>query len=197
MDFLYSILILMGTLGAFLLVWAGFSKDKNGNAQKWDITELVNLPQYNELSNKMRVMDATMSEADTVLAELNDVSKNVFKEIDDKYQELLFLYNLIEDKKKKNAEMPRSEAVFEAVPQVKTTGNKHDDSSNKSKSARKSEGVQQISAGAIAAIYKNPKLAEILDLSESGLSVAEIAKKLKLGKGEVELILSLDKKAKN
>lgn len=42
-------------------------------------------------------------------------------------------------------------------------------------------------------VYDNPKLDEIQKLSNEGLSLAQISKKLNMGQGEVKLIMELGK----
>ena len=43
---------------------------------------------------------ASISDADHTVEEINNTAAQIFGELDDKHQELLFLYNMIEDRKK-------------------------------------------------------------------------------------------------
>jgi len=123
---------------------------------------------YARLEDKLEAFDATLSEADSTLAELDDKSKSVLRELDDKYKELLFLYNMIDDKKAMQtggnplptAPAPRVDVVV-------------DDRTKRR--------------------LQSPRLQKILELQASGLNVSEIAKKMGMGKGEVNLILELGK----
>ena len=59
----------------------------------------------------IRAINASMSEADQTMEEINKTAKRIFEELEDKHQELLFLYNMIEERK--NEEIgPASDIVF-------------------------------------------------------------------------------------
>ncbi|MBR1735531.1 MAG: hypothetical protein IJ736_00745 [Firmicutes bacterium] len=105
------------------------------------------------------LLNKSVEEADSAMNELNGLSEEVFKEFEEKYNELLFLYQMIEDKKDENSIDKKVSAK------------------NRKRKFR----------------YSNPKLQEIKNLAKEGLSVAEIAKKLDIGQGEVQLIMQLGK----
>jgi transcription initiation factor IIE alpha subunit len=48
----------------------------------------------------LRTINASMSEADHTIEEINNTATQILEELEDKHQELLFLYNMIEDRKK-------------------------------------------------------------------------------------------------
>jgi len=102
---------------------------------------------------------ASIEEADSAAEELHKLAGSVMEELDNKYQELLFLYNLIDEKKKES----RADHVGAAV--------------KKEKPPRKT--------------LAHPRQQEIMSLVNGGSTVAEIAKKLGMGQGEVSLILEL------
>ena len=143
MDFFYFMLIVGVVVGAMIVLYAFLSSDDD---------EVV----------KKKEIDAAISEVDETIAELNDTSRTIMKEFDYKYQELLFLYNLIDEKKKALVTF-EEEAVL----------------------------GDEAGTGAIEAIFQNPKIYEILQLQKRGLSVSEIAKTLEIGQGEVSMIISL------
>ena len=59
----------------------------------------------------IRAINASVSEADQVMEEINKTAKTIFEELEDKHQELLFLYNMIEERK--NDEIgPVSDIVY-------------------------------------------------------------------------------------
>ena len=59
----------------------------------------------------IRAINASMSEADQAMEEINRTAKTIFEELEEKRQELLFLYNMIEERK--NEEVgPTSDIVF-------------------------------------------------------------------------------------
>ena len=51
----------------------------------------------------LRAINATVSEADQIMEDINKMAQKVFDQLEDKHQELLFLYNMIEERK--NAEV--------------------------------------------------------------------------------------------
>ncbi|MDR1913030.1 MAG: hypothetical protein LBQ68_00905 [Clostridiales bacterium] len=48
----------------------------------------------------IRAINASMTEADQAIDELNKLARNIFDEIEEKHQELLFLYSMLESHKK-------------------------------------------------------------------------------------------------
>ena len=64
----------------------------------------------------IRAINASVSEADQTMDEINKTAKTIFDELEEKHQELLFLYNMIEERK--NEEVgPASDIIFsEARP---------------------------------------------------------------------------------
>jgi hypothetical protein len=120
----------------------------------------------------IKTLNASIGEADETMAEMQKMSKSLLKEIEDKHEELLFLFSLIEEKKidsEEDASEPAPSIIEEeAPPTPPETPN------------RKSS-------------YKNPKLGKIRDLYDKGLSEEEIARALGIGQGEVKLILNLGK----
>ena len=51
----------------------------------------------------IRAINASMSEADQTMEEINKTAKVIFDELEEKHQELLFLYNMIEERKNEEA----------------------------------------------------------------------------------------------
>jgi uncharacterized protein YneR len=159
MDFFLFILVLMLIVGGVFIVFAGL-----GFGGSQDVPEEK---KEDALAQKMDALNNYVSEADEAITELNDMSKNIFREFDSKYQELLFLYNLIEQKQKNIDKVP-----FGA------------------------EYTQRLDSEAAVPNDKrradiNPKFANVLELHSGGNSIEEIAKQLNMGKGEISLILNL------
>jgi len=96
MDFFIYILILMLIVGAFFVFYGAFSRKEAGAAmqQQNEGNEMLSL------AKKLDTLETSVVEADEAVHMLDDMSKNVFKEFDSKYQELLFLYNLVDEKQK-------------------------------------------------------------------------------------------------
>lgn len=120
-----------------------------------------------EIENSMKALNTSLEEVDSAMLELDKMSKTIFEELDTKYQELLFLYTLIDEKKKEVAEIYSTQKL----PQKEIVTSVDKDSNT----------------------YKNPKLHEINNLLNEGLSISEIAKELNMGQGEVKLIIGLGK----
>jgi len=55
---------------------------------------------YIRVAENLRTLNASVEEADNAAEELHKLTDSAMKELDNKYQELLFLYNLIDEKKK-------------------------------------------------------------------------------------------------
>jgi len=69
----------------------------------------------------IRAINASMSEADQAMDEINKTAKTIFDELEEKHQELLFLYNMIEERK--NEEIgPASDIIF-SEPRPKRADN--------------------------------------------------------------------------
>ena len=111
-----------------------------------------------------KAFDEYIENADHAMTELSDMSRSVMKDFDEKKQELLFLYSLIEDKKKEIGEFDK----------VKET-------------AKPEEKIKQAPLNP----EQRSKTEQVVLLSKSGLSVQAIAKRLNMGQGEVALILNL------
>ena len=160
MDPVVLIIILLGVFGIILILYA-LASNKEKPAEK-------DRPSF-DVEKTVKTIDYSVSEADQAANELSDLSKNIFKEFDGKYQELLFLYSLIDEKKKElmsSGDKNELEAYESAVDIV-------------------------VSDATPRAKFKNPKLKEILDLKKSGMSDENIAKSLDMGSGEVKLIMGL------
>ena len=160
MDFFIFMLVVLLFTGGVFVMFAGFASGRAGNENEDDA-----------LSQKLDVLTNSVSEADEVISELSDMSKNVLKEFESKYQELLFLYNLIDEKQKKLG---------------KDHGPELDEYIQKMEMA-----VADFSEGDVRKMAINSKFANVLELREGGSSVEEIARQLNMGKGEISLILNL------
>jgi len=153
-------------------------------------------------------MDAAL---DSALVEMNKVGTLIKTEIDEKYQAMLFLYDLV-DKKKAEIEKEISEIEIEA-PEIDTTmltqylenhiselklAQDLPDKSIKNtsymdmKPERGSDLDDDVAKPKTRPHFTNPRHAQIWDMRyEDGDTVSEIARTLDMGKGEVQLILNL------
>ena len=87
--FTYVVLGVM-SLGIFIVFYTYSSIKKSGDR----INERRQTEEF-----AIRAFNASMSEADQTVEELNKTAKKIFEEMEDKHQELLFLYNMIEERK--------------------------------------------------------------------------------------------------
>jgi len=199
MDFFIYILILMLLVGAIMVIYGIISHRGTAIASQSDAAEV---PELLSLEKKLDTLETSVYEADEAVHMLGDMSKNVFKEFDSKYQELLFLYNLVDEKQKtlaltdgdeppspKQAKAKVSKPkpkpkIAEVVDIARNLDIVIDDSEGEIKPQTQPEAQSQ-SAGI------NPKFAHVLELSQNGKSAEEIAKELDMGKGEIMLILNL------
>lgn len=152
-------------------------------------------------------IEESVAELDTALnaalAEINKMGTLVQADVDEKYKSMLFLYSLVEEKQKEIAETADGEAISEMMAQyIETHGEQ----------LRKLETVttQAAAQAAVPAIPLEvmgspappaepkappkitiPKHKQIWDMRESGKQLADIARELGMGQGEVKLILDL------
>lgn len=157
MGIFQIILIIVVFIGMGLILFSFFSYESNQ----------PNATSYIEVDNTIKALDASISEADSAAEELDKMAKSVFEEFDGKYQELLFLYTLIEEKKQETSQGYRKKPI---EPTSKTD-------------ILVDEGFR----------IQNPKYNQINEMQQQGQTVAEIAKHLNMGQGEVKLILELGK----
>ena len=170
MDFFTYVLIIMMIIGSCLVIYGAFFGAKKQNADAEAETQSSADKELASLVQKLSSLESSVTEADEAANILEDMSKNIFKEFENKYQEMLFLYNLIDEKQKTLAKpdatpaMPSAPGDMPAAAMLAMDGKK--------------AGI-------------NPKYANVLELNAAGISADEIAKQLNMGKGQVALILNL------
>ncbi len=112
------------------------------------------------------------------ILELNEYGEYLKAELDKKHKELLFLYQMIIEKQK--------EIQIDKLEQQVGISNADNNYSNK-KTYKDEIAKNEVKSRKIN--YNK----EILDMSLAGYSSEEVARKLKIGKGQVELVLNLYK----
>lgn len=112
--------------------------------------------------------------ADTALTELHTTVNQALAELDEKYQAMLFLYNLLDEKKKEVAALMERSAVH-STPSA----------------ARSTQAERRTVKKAEPRVGNRARLERIKILADEGLSVSEIAKQLNIGQGEVRLTMDL------
>ena len=129
------------------------------------------------------------SATDNALSEIEKTANLVLGDINEKYQAMLFLYNLLDEKKKEiNAiteiKIPKrqaAEAIEEPAP-------------NKVQTPPAAATYERKPKQRAPRTKINTRYDKVLKMHDDGLSVAEIAKNLNIGQGEVQLTMDLAKK---
>jgi hypothetical protein len=127
-------------------------------------------------------LEAATADADHALEELSKLSQNIFDEITAKYKELLYLYQLIEQKQ----------------------GGMHDSTLVQSHTLNHSHHIKPVAPTSTSteqeqqnfmAVFNSTNLKhnEIQQLYKKGMSISDIAKALNIGQGEVSLVIQMGK----
>jgi len=155
-------------VGAMLTLYSAiFLKPGKGAEEGGDIN-------MERVERVLEVMDS----ADNTADELYKLSQDVVSEIDDKYQQLLYLYNMIDEKA---AKLGSTGSIDISV----------DDSINFSKEKEKTKEIA--SRKGLNPNLINEKYRAVFDLYNKGNDIPEIARALSIGQGEVKLVLELGK----
>jgi len=176
MDFFQLLMIIALAIGGILVLFSVF----NFRGKQDDAPADYAIAVEERLAQNLTAYQSSVSEAGEAISELNQVSNTVFKEFDSKYQELLFLYNLIEEKKQELGDIKSAPAGVGAVSDVPKAAIKPD---------YIVDDLAKRAANPKSPI--NPKYAHVLELAGQGMDADKIAQQLNMGKGEVMLILNL------
>lgn len=122
-----------------------------------------------EAGQSIKLVKDAVKEADDAVEQLNSLTEDMLNEFDEKYQELIFLYQLIDDMKNLESNKDYNSDFYENNNDMKKDNKKYNNTIN------------------------NPKLKEIIKLHEEGKNISEISKSLNIGQGEVKLIMELNK----
>lgn len=133
------------------------------------------------IDDAFSTINSSLEMIDNNATEFNQLCELVFNEIDEKYQELLTLYSLIEEQKKQGF-----------IPEVKSS-NVNVKQNKKSKQNKNNKTISASKNYDDSFIYKHKNAKEIFALYDSGMNQSDIAKKLSMGTGEVQLILNFRK----
>ncbi len=109
---------------------------------------------------KLDKLDNSLKEAENIIFELDDLSNSVRKEIDEKYQEMLQLYSILDEKKNESI-AEKTQAEYKKI----------------------NKNLRPVSE----------KASKIKSLYDQGYTVSKIAQLLKIGQGEVNLTLNLNR----
>ncbi|WP_341877216.1 DUF6115 domain-containing protein [Defluviitalea saccharophila] len=154
------ILFVISVVAIVVVIGLIFMKDKSESN--------YNLMMIDQQIKVEKELKERIDEADQMLKELNQFSSYIQSELEKKHKELLFLYQLIEEKEKKLA-ISNGGELQDYLSDIK----------------EKKEELE------VHNILNNKYYNSIIELYKSGKDTASIAKELNIGKGEVELILGL------
>jgi len=140
-----------------------------------------------DMERIMEAMDRSINDADSATNELAKLSQDVVTEIDDKYQQLLYLYSLIEEKSEKLGSDPSSRSHGNPSRIDVSIDESFDYRSKKQETTRKA-----IEKGFNPNLVSD-KYRSVFELHDKGMSIPEIARSLSIGQGEVKLVLELGK----
>ena len=145
----------------------------------------------------------SVEEADNTLSNINSVSSLIISEIDMKYKELLFLYQMLEERKKELLDHSHEQAeqnVHAGEWQDYEYDSEESDAGfgrNEERTPNYKSDLEIMEIGRkMDEVRRFPKLQNqnaILELHSKGRDITDIAKELAIGKGEVRLILGLNK----
>ena len=152
-----------------------------------------------------RTRDALEKLSNQKINELAEYSDTVLGEINKNHSEVMFLYDMLNEKNKevhnnirdlqnalkKNEEITRTdrnESIKEAQP-VEIAGNEDENTASTVKEIQQSEAEEE----SVAEENANSKRDAVLKLHRQGKSEVEIAKTLGIGVGEVKLVIDLFK----
>ena len=183
MDSFYFILLLAFVAGTILVMYSAYNFYGSGDTASAGLSQGQDGYLAGSIESKLAAIDTSVADADQAISELSDVSSSVFKELDAKYQELLFLYNLLDEKKKEiSGGLGQRSVAAESPAGVGGPAIQPNE-----------KNIDVLISDATDAIHNSPRFKEITALAREGLESADIAKKLSMGKGEVSLILALHK----
>lgn len=186
-QFYASITFLGVVLIVVSLLWILIDRKKSNEYEK-------------RLDRKKEELSAIISDAEEMIVELNKFSDYIVTQMDLKNEELLVNLKKYDQKLKQITEKSNEEFLAKKasnkkivngktmerdlpVNNAKPMGSYNTNSPQKHFRSQRKEKVVPL----------NTKYREVLELAKDGLSDTEIAKSLKMGKGEIQLILELNR----
>lgn len=200
--------IILILIGAGIIIFSGFLVEKsNGknvllpNDNNQNPAELTT-ENIKEIKNKIDTI-ITQATDDTIIntedqlnkitnekiIAVNDYSKIVLDKVSQNHEEVVFLYNMLNEKESEikellnqmeNSKTTIYENKVEALPKVNLTSNETKEVMNRNKDIEVNTGDTGENSNH-----------EILELYKHGKSILEISKLLEIGQGEVKLVIDL------
>ena len=190
MNIVQLILFLAIITGIILVIIALIYMTKNNKKYEMDKNKdlTINPSNNNYLEAKYGYEEQTnilveFQEVKEFIDEFKKYSESIFKEIDEKHDELIKLYREINEDKK----IVKSFQLEDAI--ISLGLNKEE--SNTDVDLKEEKYIKPVANSKEK--FLNSKNMDIINLSKAGLSVSDIAKRLNMGQGEVQIILDLGK----
>lgn len=222
MQGFYVLLIILGIICVILSFMLTEKLDGKSGQGEFDISEnmLKTFLEKNEenldkaiVSRVERTKEAALLETTKELNRLtnekimavDEFSDSVLEKISQNHSEVIFLYNMLNEKERElkelvasvnqaaNKNVAKNKEPQNAIGEQKQSHEKRSGATAKSVSKRvesstKSQGLELTEQEKKKEAHTRE---EILGLYQQGLSVTDIAKQLKMGKGEIKLIIDL------
>ncbi|WP_058485181.1 DUF6115 domain-containing protein [Defluviitalea phaphyphila] len=192
-EIINSMLLFLVVVGIIMLIIGIFFIKEKQNINAYLIDD-----KQEEIDKQL---NDKIEEADKMLQELNEFSSYLKSDVEKKYKELLFLYQLIDEKEKNisNLYYLENQKVVSDVDKIEENiqedieedikKNKDNIETNLEKNNKENMGENTQES----MILNNKNYDNIIKLYKRGVNPTDIAKELDIGKGEVELVLSLTK----
>jgi predicted transcriptional regulator len=169
--------LIFAGVGVAVALYALFRKSREHEPVAWrdritgamDAAEGIVMQRGSDTGGTSAKIEEHWQEIDKTLEEFHSAANTAIAELDDKYQEMMFLYTLIDEKKKEVLELYNTEPKVADKPAVATRPRP---ATNRS---------------------SHPRRKDIVNLSKQGLSISEIAQELNVGQDMVSLILEMGK----
>lgn len=140
----------------------------------------------------LKKLNESMSDADTLVNTLDSFSENIKQDLDKRHDEILNLHTMINEKKLEILELFNLEFFNKEEPI------KEEPKLIKDYQKNVTNDLEMVLASESSLLYQKAdsfsKSEEIISLFNKGFPIAEIAKKLNIGFGEVKLIVDLKRK---
>lgn len=204
------LVIILLVIGAGILIFSCFLVEKNNSEVFSDMAlqRELNITEINGIKTKVEAVISELSEEAVLKTEdrlsqitnekiiaVNDFSNQVIEKISQNHEEVVFLYNMLNEKETEIKETVRSfdkikKQSFEnvkPVPHAETRRTGTDSKKNVNGLTAESGNVDEISE------QMNNHNQKILELYSQGFSIIDISRTLELGQGEVKLVIDLFK----
>ncbi len=173
----------------FLMIGGFFIKPRNDKSNDVIFDKSMYDNEINDANIKVK---KSVEEVDDAILQLNNMSGLIMDEMQGKYKELLFLYQMIEDKKndflKLTPASTNSDSQSKSIPKEEINEPDSNDNLTVDTDNNPTEEPE-----ANLPSHENEKFSQVISLYDSGLSITEIGKKMGIGKGEVQFIIEIYK----